>query len=110
MMMQADDVRRFLEGQEIYVFEPDTRTLVAVVNYEKGGRCAFRFSTGEADVGVYGFDGDAYWTRYEKFRNGETHSFNLKSLGPGIAQAYFIDGKKAFLQAQTTDLTGIVDV
>ena len=107
--MQADDVRRFLEGQKIYVFEPETRALVAVVDYASGGRCGFRFSTGDADVGVYGFDGDAYWTRYETFRNGETHFFHLKRLGPGIAQAYFADGTKAFLQAQTPDLSGIVE-
>jgi hypothetical protein len=110
MMMHADDVILFLEGRKIYVFEPDTHTLVAVVDYELGGRCAVQFSAGDADVGVYGFDGDAYWTRYEKFRNGETHVFHLKSLGPGIAQAYFADGTKAFLQSQSTDLAGIVEV
>ena len=109
-MMKAEDVRRFLEGQEIHVFEPETRALVAVVDYETGGRCGFRFLAGDTDVGVYGFEGDAYWTRYEKFRNGERHVFHLKSLGPAIAQAYFADGTKAFLQAQTADLAGIVEV
>lgn len=109
-MMQADEVRRFLEGQKIYVFEPETHTLVAVVNYEPGGHCGFQFAAGDTDAGVYGFEGDAYWTRYEKFRNGERHVFHLESLGPGIAQAYFADGRKAFLQSQITDLSGISEV
>lgn len=108
--MKAEDVRQFLEGREIHVFEPETHTLVAIVNYELGGHCAFRFSAGDSDIGVYGFEGDAYWTRYEKFRNGERHAFHLKSLGPGIAQAYFTDGTKAFLQAHSADLAGIVEV
>ena len=108
--MQADDVRRFLEGRKIYNFQPGPRTLFAVTDYGLDGRCAVRLSTGDTDIGIYGFDGDAYWTRYEKFRNGETHFFHLKSLGPGIAQAYFADGTQAFLQSQTADLSGIVEV
>ncbi len=108
--MKADEVRQFLEGRKIYIFEPETRALVAVATYELGGRVSFEFSAGDADVGVYGFDGDGYWTRYEKFRDGERHVFHLEALGPGIAQAYFADGRKAFLQSQSRDLSEIAEL
>ena len=107
--MDADDVRLFLEGHTIYCFQPETLSLVAVIDYQTDGRCAARFSSGEADTGVYGFDGASYWTRYETFREGQTHAFHLRALGPGIAQAYFIDGTKAFLQSQSADLTGLAE-
>jgi hypothetical protein len=109
MMMNADDVRLFLEGRTIYCFQPETRALVAVIDYQSDGRCAARFSSGEEDTGVYGFDGASYWTRYQTFRNGQTHAFHLRKLGAGIAQAYFTDGTKAFLQSQSADLTGLAD-
>jgi hypothetical protein len=104
-MMNADEVRLFLEGRKIYCFQPETRALFAVIDYESDGRCAARFSSGEADAGVYGFDGESYWTRYETFRSGEIHAFHLRKLGPGIAQAYFTDGTKAFLQSHSADLS-----
>ncbi|WP_417410939.1 hypothetical protein [Hoeflea sp.] len=107
--MDADDVRHFLEGRTIYCFQPETRSLVAVIDYGPDGRCAARFSSGEADTGVYGFDGASYWTRYKTFRDGQTHAFHLRELGPGIAQAYFADGTKAFIQSQSSDLTGLAE-
>ena len=105
--MNAADVRLFLEGRKVYVFQPESRALFAVVDYGPDGRCAVRFSSGGIDAGIYGFDGESYWTRYETFRAGETHAFHLRQLGPGIAQAYHTDGTKAFLQSHSNDLTGI---
>ncbi|MFT7059205.1 MAG: hypothetical protein ACJASV_001712 [Pseudorhodobacter sp.] len=109
MMMQAEAVKLFLEGRKVYAFEPVARKVFAIVDYGLDGRCAVLFSTGKTDTGVYGFTGNAYWTRYEAFRSGESNAFHLKSLGPGIAQAYFTNGVKAFVQSHSADLAGILE-
>ena len=81
-MMDADEVRRFIAGRRVYNFDPETRAFAAEVEYRPDGACALRFATGETEAGVYGFEGDAYWTRYEAFRGGARHAFRLEPLGP----------------------------
>lgn len=108
-MMDADEVRLFIEGRNVYIFEPESKAYHGVVHYGLDGRCAARFSDGATDVGVFGFDANRYWTRYDRFRGGQTHAFHLESLGPGIAQAYFADGKRAFIQAHGKDISGLAD-
>jgi hypothetical protein len=98
--MTAEDVRRFIEGQTTVVLDPITSEVVAIVSYELDGTCSSRFPNGDTDTGRYGFDGDCYWTRYTRFRDGKRHSFFLVPMGVGRAQAYFFDGKRAFLQVQ----------
>lgn len=106
-MLTADEVKLFLEGRDVYSFDPEAKELAAVIHYGVDGHCHVRFADGGTDKGVYGFEGDSYWTRYEYFRNGERHRFDLKPRGPGIAQAYFADGTIAFLQAHSMDLSAM---
>jgi len=97
--MKADEVKQFLEGHSVFALDPETRQVAACIDYEVGGTCIARFVNGETDKGVYGFEGDTYWTRYETFRGGKRHVFRLVAKGPGVAQAYFEDGTIAFLQS-----------
>lgn len=99
--MNAAAVKEFLEGRRVYALDPQTRVVVACVDYGAEGQCVVRFLRGDTDTGVYGFEGGTYWTRYEKFRGGKKHSFRLKEQGPGVAQAYFTDGTVAFLQSHS---------
>jgi hypothetical protein len=108
-MLKADEVKAFIEGRDVYSFDPETKELAAVIHYGLDGHCLVRFEAGGTDKGVYGFEADRYWTRYETFREGKRHSFGLDPLGPGIAQAYFADGTIAFLQAHSMDLSGLTD-
>lgn len=96
--MSAADVRRFIEGKTTLVFDPQTGEEVACVTYGPDGICRTRFSNGQEDSGEYGFVDDCYWTRYKQFRGGGRNVFYLVSRGTGQAQAYFSDGRKAFLQ------------
>lgn len=105
-MMKSDEVRAFLQGQALYAFDPQTALCVALVRYGPDGRCEVEFASGDTDQGIYGFDGDTYWTRYTTFRQGETHSFHLQAIAPGLAQAYFVDGTIAFLQSYHAELSG----
>lgn len=104
-MMQAAEIRAFLEGRRVHAFAPETRALVAHVDYRGDGRCALCFATGETDQGVYGIEGDTYWTRYDRFRGGETHAFRLERLGPNLAQAWFSTGARAFLQSHDAEVS-----
>ncbi len=54
--------------------------------------------------GEYGFEEDLYWTRYRRFRDGARHRFRLQSLAPGLAQAWFAGGARAFLQCHRDSL------
>lgn len=103
-MMTSQEVRIFLEGRDVYAFDPETRKAVACITYGTDGRCLCRFVSGETDAGVYGFKDDSYWTRYETFRDGKTHVFRLEPQGPGVAQAWFEDGTKAFIQAHDAEI------
>ena len=97
--MTADEVRDFLEGHSVYALDPTTREVVACIDYGTDGTCLCRFVNGDSDKGVFGFEGDTYWTRYETFREGKRHVFRLERRGPRTAQAYFADGTIAFLQS-----------
>ncbi|MDF1728418.1 MAG: hypothetical protein P1U53_11785 [Sulfitobacter sp.] len=97
--MNADEVKEFLRGHSIYALDPETRKVAACIDYRTDGTCFVRFVNGDTDKGVYGFEGDTYWTRYETFREGKRHAFRLVAQGPGVAQAYFQDGTIAFLQS-----------
>ncbi len=99
--MDATEVREFIEGRSVYGIDPQTREVVACIDYGTDGTCMARFVDGETDPGVYGFEGDTYWTRYETFRDGKRHVFRLEAKGPGVAQAYFEDGTIAFLQSHS---------
>lgn len=107
-MMTEEDVRRFIAGRRVFNFDPETRAFAAEVEYRADGSCALRFATGETEAGVYGFEGDSYWTRYEAFRGGARHAFRLEPLGPGLAQAWFTTGARAFLQCHMPELPGLV--
>lgn len=96
--MSAADVRRFIEGRTVLALDPLTRDLVATVRYDADGTCAAGFPNGDGDTGQCGFVDDRYWTRYTRFRNGKRNEFFLVSTGAGQAQAYYADGRQAFLQ------------
>lgn len=99
--MTADEVKEFLQGRSVYALDAETRTLAACIDYGTDGTCLARFVNGDTDPGVYGFEGDTYWTRYDTFREGKRHVFRLEYRGPGVAQAYFEDGTIAFLQSHS---------
>lgn len=103
-MMNADDLCAFLTGQDLYAFDPATGDRVAQVAYDPDGTCRLRFADGRAEGGVYGFDGDTYWTRYDAFRGGAVNAFRLEPLAPGIAQAWHVDGTRAFIQTARDSL------
>ncbi|APE45650.1 hypothetical protein BOO69_18990 (plasmid) [Sulfitobacter alexandrii] len=97
--MNSEEIQTFLKGRSVYGLDPDTHEVVACIDYGTDGTCLCRFANGDTDKGVYGFEGDTYWTRYETFREGKRHAFRLERKGPGVAQAYFTDGRIAFLQS-----------
>lgn len=105
-LMTPGQVRRFLLGRQVHAFDPQTGTRVAMVEYQRDGTCTLHFATGETESGVYGFDGNSYWTRYDAFRGGKTNSFHLQARGPGVAQAHFTDGRRAYLQSHHPALPG----
>jgi len=102
-MLNADQVQNFIEGRTVYGFDPVTRAPAAVITYHADGTCTARFADGGRDTGVYGFEGDAYWTRYAQFRGGGTYAFRLEPIGQGVMQAWFTTGARAFVQADHPD-------
>lgn len=97
-MMTATEVRAFIEGRTVRAIDPATGQHVATVSYGPDGSCRMQPTTGApAEPGVYGFSGDLYWTRYAEFRGGETNRFTLVAEGPGRAQAWHDDGRRAYL-------------
>lgn len=103
-ILNAAEIKRFLMGRPMYAFEPTTRARVAVVEYEPNGVCATQFEAGNGDNGIWGIDGDTYWTKYRVFRDGAKNVFYLQWVAPDVAQAYHEDGTRAFLQSKFTDL------
>lgn len=100
-MLTPEQVRAFIEGHSVHGFDPFTRALSATVTYGRDGRCLLRFADGRQDQGDYGFAGDSYWTRYDQFREGKTHAFRLEELSPGVMQAWFTIGARAFVQSHS---------
>ncbi|MEP5624454.1 MAG: hypothetical protein ABJP82_17920 [Hyphomicrobiales bacterium] len=105
MRMAAVDLQNFIQGKELYAYDPVTREKIAQVTYGSDGRCVVMFANGTNDRGTYGFLEDTYWTRYDVFRNGETNSFYLTRVGPELAQAYHLDGRPAYLQSPDRTLS-----
>jgi len=91
------DVHRFIAGQTVYAFDPDSGVFVATLVYRIDGTIEARFADAKADNGQYGFEGQLYWTRYENFRSGQKHAFYLQAVDDSTAQAFHDDGRKAFL-------------
>lgn len=102
--MEEDEVRAFLVGQKLHIFDPGTGARVAEAHYGTDNRCHAAFEDGGVDSGIYGIEGDMYWTRYSRFRDGMTCHFYLVRLGPSLAQAYHADGAIAFLQSSRPHL------
>ena len=71
--MNAADVRMFIAGKTVRAIDPISNEFVATIAYGSDGSCTANFETGETDTGQYGFEGQCYWTRYEKFRAGRKH-------------------------------------
>ena len=102
--MNDIDVRNFLQGQKLAAYDPDTLERVAIITYSVDGSCLAEFSDGTKSAGQYGFVEDRYWTQYDSFRNGEQHEFRLQPLRPQVVQAYFADGRRAFVQSPLLSL------
>lgn len=98
-MMNAEQITTFLSGRSVYGLDPATRVVAACIDYGTDGTCLARFSNRMTDTGEWGIEGNTYWTRYTRFREGNRHAFRLEPLGEGVAQAYFADGTIAFLQS-----------
>lgn len=107
-MMDAREVKAFLRGR-IHAFDPATGDRVATVDYGAGGACRLTFASGQSEAGAYGFEGDTYWTRYERFRGGQRNGFRLERVSDSVAQAWNTNGSRAFLQSPLETLpTGTV--
>lgn len=104
--MNAAELQAFVLGRRLFAFEPETLKNVAQVTYQPDGNCIALFIDGTSDKGQYGFSKASYWTRYARFRNGETNRFYLTLIRPDIAQAYHVDGRPAFLQSPLASLEG----
>jgi len=96
--MSPAQIRRFIEGRTVLALDPASNVVVATVHYGADGTCEARFPSGDADTGQCGFVENRYWTRYTRFRDGARNEFFLVSKGAGRAQAYYADGRQAFLQ------------
>ncbi|GGE28303.1 hypothetical protein GCM10011360_15640 [Primorskyibacter flagellatus] len=103
-MMTPDDVHRFLMGRTLNAFDPATGARAAAVTYRPDGTCALRFADGAEEGGIWGLEGDTYWTRYDQFRGGERNGFRLELLREDIAQAWHVDGSRAFIQTPLEEL------
>lgn len=102
--MNGTEVRAFLYGKTLFIYEPETLKSVAKVTYGSDGRCTALFADGSSDAGQFGFSGDTYWTKYDRFRSGETNHFYLVPVEPEVAQAFHADGRRAFLQSPLSSL------
>jgi hypothetical protein len=102
--LTSTDVLKFLSDRTIYVFNPETRLLVATVEYQADGACCASFVEGKSDKGTWGMEDDSYWTRYLEFRNGEKNSFYLQWVSDDVVQAYHTDGSRAYLQSGSPTL------
>lgn len=102
--MTATELRAFIVGRTVRAVDPQTGAAVATVEYRPGGTCRLvHLETGTAEEGTYGFDGDAYWTRYAAFRGGARNAFNLLPVAPGRAQALHTDGRRAYLLVRESE-------
>lgn len=103
-MLTGTSLHAFLTTQKVHVFDPDTHAPVATVQYGTDGQITMRHADGRTDHGHWGLDGDTYWTRYAHFRDGTLNRFYLEPVDAATAQAYFGDGRRAFLQSHNPSL------
>ncbi len=96
--LSGEAVKEFLAGKTLDCFDPDSRALVATIQYLANGTCRAVVADGATDEGRYGFERDVYWTQYSWFRDGGLFRFSLERVDGNTCQAYFEDGTKAFLQ------------
>lgn len=99
-----DEIREFLFSQTLHAFDPETLARVATVQYRPDWSCHVVMADASTDEGQYGFKGDFYWTRYNRFRDGALHRFSLNRIDENTAQAYFENGEQAFLQSSLAQL------
>lgn len=104
--MNEAELHAYVYGKTLYAFEPDTLLDGANVTYNTDGTCTAVLPDGTTDNGVYALEGDTYWTRYENFRDGTTNRFRLTLIGDEVAQAYYTDGRRAFVQSPHQSLAG----
>lgn len=98
------DLRQFISGETLFAYEPDSLKNAAKITYHSSGQCTAIFADGTQDTGQYGFSGDTYWTRYTRFRDGQIHHFYLVPTRSQVAQAYYADGSRAFIQSPLASL------
>ena len=103
-MMTAEELRAFIEGATLNAFDARTGERAAVIRYDPDGRAHATFVDGTEEEGLWGIEAATYWTRYERFRGGGTNAFRLQEIAPGIAQAWFVDGRRAFIQTALEEL------
>lgn len=109
LRLAAAEIEKFLVGRPTYAFDPETRARVAGVTYDLDGVCRTEFEEGGGDKGRWGIDADTYWTQYKSFRDGSKNVFYLVHVAPDVAQAYYVDGARAFLQSGRRSLDGMSD-
>lgn len=106
--MMADltkaELQSFMVGQQLYAFDPMSLERVGHITYQTDGRCVVVFEDGTADQGDYGLLEASYWTQYAKFRDGKRNEFYLLPLDLDVAQAFFADGRRAFVQTPRASL------
>lgn len=96
--MSTEEVQAFLTDRTLNAIDPESGDVVGYSIYRADGTCRVVMASGEDSPGVWGLTDTGYWTQYERFRGGMRHEFTLVRVGDRIAQAYFADGRRAFLQ------------
>ena len=96
--MSSEEAGAFLTDRTLQAIDPDTGQVVGQVTYSSNGTCLAEMVSGENSPGVWGLTDAGYWTQYETFRDGKRHAFTLVRVNDEAAQAYFDDGRRAFLQ------------
>lgn len=96
--LTSSGVKAFVLGQTLDCFDPESGVLAATIEYFENGTCHAAMADGTSDDGRYGFERELYWTQYRWFRNGSLNRFFLLEINHSTCQAYFEDGRKAFLQ------------
>lgn len=107
--LTENEVREFVFNRTLECFHPGSDTCAATITYLTDGTCRAVMEDAGTDEGRYGFDRDMYWTQYAWFRDGGLFRFYLERIDHNTCQAFFEDGKTAFLQRTKTSLAKPVD-
>jgi hypothetical protein len=102
VMMAAEAVEGFIRGRTYQGLDAASGAVVATVSYGMDGTSVLTLPDGTTETGTYRFEGDAYCTRYEQFRDGRENCFTLEERGDGTAQAWYTDGRRALVLAPAT--------